>query len=61
MLLRPTGDLGDLIPALEPRQRPDWHAIAADELGAALAQRGKCSALVKVTGARAPFFRAHCI
>ena len=55
-----TGDLGDLIPALEPTQRPDWHAMAAGELGAALAQRGKCSALVKVTGALAASVQAEC-
>lgn len=44
------GDLGDLVPALEPLQRPAWHSMSAPELRAELASRGKCSALVKVTG-----------
>lgn len=44
------GDLGDLIPALDAAARPAWHAMQPAELAATLATRGKCSALVKVTG-----------
>lgn len=49
-----TGDLGDLIPALDAERRPAWHRMAPNELRDALASRGKCSALVKVSGAPPP-------
>lgn len=38
------------MPALEPEQRPAWHSMGPDDLRAELASRGKCSAVVKVTG-----------
>ena len=38
------------MPALEPLKRPQWHSMSAPDMRAELASRGKCSALVKVTG-----------
>ena len=45
------GDLGDLIPALDVERQPAWHTMGPAQLRAELASRGKCSAMVKVTGA----------
>ena len=45
------GDLGDLIPALDVERQPAWHAMDPAQLRVELASRGKCSAMVKVTGA----------
>ena len=42
-----------MVPALEVQKRPAWHSMSAGELRAELAARGKCSAMVKVTGAPA--------
>lgn len=38
VFLHPTGGLGDLVPALDQHQRPNWHSMPAAELRAALAQ-----------------------
>ena len=48
------GDLGDLIPALDVERQPAWHAMDPTQLRAELGSRGKCSAMVKVTGEMLP-------
>ena len=53
------GDLGDLIPALEPTRRVRWNDLAADDLELQLASMGHCSALVKVTGNYSDLLMAH--
>ncbi|CAL5220185.1 g2156 [Coccomyxa viridis] len=57
--LSAVGDLGDLIPALEPRRRVQWNELAADDLELQLASMGHCSALVKVTGNYSDLLMAH--
>jgi hypothetical protein len=47
------GDLGDLIPALDVEKRPAWEAMDAAEMLSTIHSKGRCSALVKVTGERA--------
>jgi len=53
------GDLGDLIPALEPKDRVQWDALAADDLELKLASMGHCSALVKVSGNYSDLLMSH--
>lgn len=53
------GDLGDLLPALEPKRRVQWNNLAADELELMLASMGHCSSLVKVTGNYSDLLMSH--
>lgn len=53
------GDLGDLVPALEPKRRVQWEMLTAGELEGMLASAGHCSALVKVTGNYSDLFLSH--
>ena len=54
-----TGDLGDLVPALEPKKRVEWETLDASDVEGILASQGHCSALVKVTGNYSDIFLAH--
>lgn len=53
------GDLGDLVPALEPKKRVQWDSLSPGELEGKLASAGHCSALVKVTGNYSNLFLSH--
>ncbi len=53
------GDLGDLVPALEPKRRIQWNNLAVDELEFMLASLGHCSSLVKVTGNYSDLLMSH--
>ena len=53
------GDLGDLVPALEPKKRVQWETLTPSELEGTLASAGHCSALVKVTGNYSDLFLSH--
>lgn len=53
------GDLGDLIPALEPKRRVQWEQLKPDDLELKLASMGHCSALVKVTGNYSDLLLSH--
>ena len=53
------GDLGDLIPALEPKDRVQGDGMAADDLELKLASMGYCSALVRVSGNYSDLLMSH--
>ncbi|BDA45664.1 Phospholipase B-like 1 [Coccomyxa sp. Obi] len=57
--LSAVGDLGDLVPALEPKRRVQWETLTPSELEGKLASAGHCSALVKVTGNYSDLFLSH--
>jgi len=50
ILVNGLGDLLDLIPALNPKARPDWNNMTAPLMLATLSRSGHCSALIKVNG-----------
>jgi hypothetical protein len=54
-----SGDLGDLVPALEPKKQVQWETLDARDVEETLASQGHCSALVKVTGNYSDLFLAH--
>lgn len=49
----------DLLPALSPKARPDWDSMQAEEMLAAIATSGHCSALIQVTGDLSQLLFAH--
>ncbi len=49
MLLNGIGDLFDVIPAVVPNRKPDFHAMTYVEAKSYLTRAGHCSALVRVT------------
>lgn len=53
------GDLLDLMPALSPSTIPNWDGMTDEEMVAALASRGHCSGLVRVTGNYSELMTAH--
>nr|QOL01101.1 putative extracellular protein CSOL_028 [Pseudococcomyxa simplex] len=57
--LSAVGDLGDLVPALEPKKQVQWETLDARDVEETLASQGHCSALVKVTGNYSDLFLAH--
>jgi hypothetical protein len=50
LLLNGLGDLLDLLPALDPKSRPDWNAMSPALMLQTLSLSGHCSALIRVNG-----------
>jgi len=53
------GDLLDLVPALSPDRWPDWGSMNDTEMAEAIATRGHCTGIVKVTGNFSDLMAAH--
>lgn len=58
-VLNAIGDFLDLVPALNPSAFPDYDSMSPDELTRSIANKGHCSALVKVTGNYSDLFVGH--
>jgi hypothetical protein len=58
-LVQATGDLLDLIPALNPSEAPQWHTMKPKEVMTAVRKRSHCSALIKVLGDMSELFVAQ--
>lgn len=58
-MLNGVGDLFDIIPAVEPKQRVDWLALRKTEAEELHGKSGHCSGLIKTTGNFSDLFMAH--
>ena len=58
-LLNGVGDLFQIIPAVEKKQRVDWASLSRPEARLELRKAGHCSALIKVVGDLSELFMGH--
>ena len=58
-LLNGVGDLFQIIPAVEKKQRVDWPSLSREEARLELRKAGHCSALIKVVGDLSELFMGH--
>ena len=46
--MQAVGDLFQIVPAMEPKQRPQWHTMDVEEAKATARKSQHCSGLIKV-------------